>query len=199
MGKVEKGGVVKDSVGANPSSSPSRPSPQTSYYIFCGTYKFANLLTKYHLPTNYTFIMTNIPANSEKIVDRFSNYSKALAKLSEIHLKNISEIDEITRDAYFQRYEFTIELAWKLVKDILEFEQIVTKTPRESIKEAVKANILSDFYIWDEMLTTRNYSSHNYDEQEIQAIFPKIYNQFYPELISLQKYVSTKYKIRLAK
>lgn len=143
--------------------------------------------------------MTNIPANSEKIVDRFSNYSKALAKLSEIHLKNISEIDEITRDAYFQRYEFTIELAWKLVKDILEFEQIVTKTPRESIKEAVKANILSDFYIWDEMLTTRNYSSHNYDEQEIQAIFPKIYNQFYPELISLQKYVSTKYKIRLAK
>jgi nucleotidyltransferase substrate binding protein (TIGR01987 family) len=137
--------------------------------------------------------MLQIPSTNEKIVDRFENYAKAFTKLSELHINPIGEVDEIVRDAFFQRYEFCVEIAWKLVKDILEFEQITIKTPREAIKEAVKAGVLDDFYVWDEMLTTRNFSSHNYDERKIIAIFPTMYDIHYPKLAWLMKFVQSKY------
>jgi nucleotidyltransferase substrate binding protein (TIGR01987 family) len=137
--------------------------------------------------------MIPIPKNNEKITDRFENYSKAFAKLSELHVKPVWDVDELVRDAFFQRYEFCVELAWKLVKDILEFEQITIKTPREAIKEAVKSKILDDFYVWDQMLTTRNFSIHNYDEKKVIEIFPTMYDVHYPKLQWLQEYVETKY------
>jgi nucleotidyltransferase substrate binding protein (TIGR01987 family) len=139
--------------------------------------------------------MTTIPNTSEKITDRFENYSKAFAKLSELHIKPVEDVDELVRDAFFQRYEFCVELAWKLVKDILEFEQITIKTPREVIKEAVKAGILDDFYVWDQMLTTRNFSSHNYDEKKVIEIFPIMYDVHYLKLEWLQSYVHKTYSI----
>jgi len=136
-----------------------------------------------------------IPQSSQKILDRFENFERAFTKLSEIHTKNITEISELERDAFFQRYEFCVELAWKLLKDILEFEKIIIKTPRESVKEAVRANILDDFYVWDEMLTTRNFSSHNYDEQKVVEIFPIMYNIHFQKLEWLKNWVKQKYNL----
>jgi hypothetical protein len=55
---------------------------------------------KYH-----NWSMLQIPSTNEKIVDRFENYAKAFTKLSELHINPIGEVDEIVRDAFFQRYK----------------------------------------------------------------------------------------------
>ena len=60
---------------------------------------------------------------------RFSNYVKALNKLSEavIYINSISEnedreqkesiLDEIVKEGLIQRFEYTHELAWNVMKD----------------------------------------------------------------------------------
>ena len=63
-------------------------------------------------------------------------------------LKEALEQDEtdIVIDGVLHRYEFTFELAWKTLKDYLEYLGISMNTgsPREVIKESFAHNLISD-------------------------------------------------------
>ena len=60
---------------------------------------------------------------------------KALKKLREAcdKAEKQNEEMEIYRDATIQRFEFTVELFWKSLKKILEYEKIEANTPRAQI------------------------------------------------------------------
>lgn len=75
------------------------------------------------------------------------------------------------RRARSQRFEFTLELAWKTLKDYLEHEgQLIDPvTPRNVIKEAFAARVLSDGQVWIDMLDHRNLLSHTYNEATFDA------------------------------
>ena len=69
-----------------------------------------------------------------------------------------------------QRFKYVLELAWKTIKDYLEFSDtlIVPATPRQVVKEAFAAGILKDGQVWIDMLDHRNLLSHTY-RQEVFA------------------------------
>ena len=58
---------------------------------------------------------------------RFNNYRKALAKLNqavELLSKQIEReeaVDELLQEGLIQRFEYTHELAWKVMKDYAEY------------------------------------------------------------------------------
>ncbi|TYP50918.1 nucleotidyltransferase substrate binding protein [Thermosediminibacter litoriperuensis] len=108
----------------------------------------------------------------ERMIERLKDFKKALKRLEEGI--NIEPSNEIIIDGVIQRFEFTFELAWKLVKDCLEYEGIEAKSPRSAIREGFKAGIISDGEAWIEMLVDRNKTSHIYDEEEAKAIYNKI-------------------------
>ena len=61
-------------------------------------------------------------------IQRFSNYRKALAKLSQA-MAIMSEqlafndgVDELLQEGMIQRFEYTHELAWKVMKDYAEYQ-----------------------------------------------------------------------------
>jgi len=64
-----------------------------------------------------------------------------------------------------QRFEYTFELAWNLLKDRLEHDgvSIPTVTPRQVIRQAFQSNLIQDGDTWVDMLTDRNRMSHTYD------------------------------------
>ena len=41
-------------------------------------------------------------------------------------------------------FEFTMELAWKTLKDLLRYEGFETKTPRETLRTAFEAGYLTE-------------------------------------------------------
>ena len=108
---------------------------------------------------------------------RFENYKKALQLLEDT---NEIEINRITRGALIKHYEMTIELAWKLLKDYLESEGLLPRTPREVIKYAFQSKIIDDGKLWLEALDERNETVHTYNENQAIVIADKIINAYLP-------------------
>jgi nucleotidyltransferase substrate binding protein (TIGR01987 family) len=96
---------------------------------------------------------------------RFENYGKALLLLREA-LADVASLSELEKEGTVQRFEFTFELAWKTLKDYLEFNGVVLDqiTPSSVIKQAFAAKIISDGQLWIDMLRCRNLMSHTNDE-----------------------------------
>ncbi len=102
-------------------------------------------------------------------------FENALNKLKE----SVNECKtELERDGVIQRFEFTVELFWKTLKAILEYQGVECFSPRNCIKEAFKANIIEDDEIFLDMLEDRSLSSHIYDERTAKEIFNRIKNVY---------------------
>ena len=110
-------------------------------------------------------------------VQRFENFEKASTNLTETtECIKQNGINKIYTMALIQAYEIVFELAWKTMKDYLEFNGIITDTPRETIKEAFSKNIISDGQIWIEMMEARNKTSHTYREEYAKSLCDDILN-----------------------
>lgn len=105
--------------------------------------------------------------------ERKDDYKNALTRLKEALRE---EPSEIVIDGILHRFEFTFELAWKTIKDYLEYMGISEKTgsPRENIQLAYKQGIISDGELWIEIMLARNSLSHLYDEETSINIYNKI-------------------------
>jgi nucleotidyltransferase substrate binding protein (TIGR01987 family) len=126
-------------------------------------------------------------------IQRFENFSRACLLLSEISSYQPEDTPAIIREGFIQRFEITFDLAWKTVKDFLEYEGInVQPTPRVVIKEAFAANIFSDGQSFIEMLEARNLMSHRYDEETFNTVFLQIKNSFFPALEKLRVFLEGK-------
>lgn len=113
----------------------------------------------------------------ERFIQRKQDFENALARLKE----GINEkYSDIVIDGILHRFEFTFELAWKTVKDYLEYQGIVSKvgSPREIIQEGFKQGIIQDGEIWIQMMLARNSLSHLYDEESSRQIYVKIKEEF---------------------
>lgn len=75
------------------------------------------------------------------------------------------------RDGAIQRFEFTLELCWKLAKKILEKNGIKADSPRSVIREMANINWIENSELWISFLEARNLSSHIYEESTAKEVF----------------------------
>ncbi len=100
------------------------------------------------------------------------------------------EESELMVDAVLHRYEFTFELAWKTLKDYLEYLGVTMNTgsPREVIKESFAHELISDGEVWIKMMLARNSLSHLYDEETFREVYEEIKNEY---IYQIEKLVET--------
>ena len=124
---------------------------------------------------------------NSKWKERFDNYSKALTKLeTALQQKSFSVLE---KDGVIKRFEFTVELAWKTIQDLLtERGYPDVKGPKPVIKQAFQDGIIIEGQAWIDMLDDRNRSSHLYDESVALGIFDKIQIEYFVLLTELKKY-----------
>ncbi len=108
-----------------------------------------------------------------KLILNANKFEKALISLEQIYLKPPSD-DRSIIDATIQRFEFTFELFWKLLKIFLNNKGIQVNYPKDVLKEAFSAGLLDDEFTWLNMLKDRNLTSHTYDEALANNIFAHI-------------------------
>lgn len=87
---------------------------------------------------------------------------------------------ELAIDGTLHRFEFTFELAWKTIKDYLEYNGVIENTgsPREVIKSAFKQGLIENGEEWITMMLSRNSLSHLYDEKTSREIYDLIKNKY---------------------
>lgn len=111
---------------------------------------------------------------------RFQNFSDAFKQL-EFAVKKISDPSELEKEGTIQRFEFTHELAWKVMKDYLEYEGIHGITgSRSASREAFNKGIISNGQIWMDMIESRNNTVHTYQEEILLKEYSKIIVQYFP-------------------
>ena len=103
---------------------------------------------------------------------RFRNFSRAYSLLREALETEIEELNQLEREGIIQRFEFTFELSWQLLKDRMEYDGMVifSVTPRNVIREAVSAGIIDEGETWIDMLIDRNRTSHTYNFATFEAV-----------------------------
>ena len=130
-------------------------------------------------------------------VQRYSNFRKALAKMSEA-IDIVAEkydwqdsIDELLKEGLIQRFEYTHELAWKVMKDYEEYQGYNNiRGSRDAIRLALQIGIIEDKE-WLETIEDRNLTSHNYDEEVAEDVFISIVNDYYPLLVKFDETMLT--------
>ncbi len=111
---------------------------------------------------------------------RFDNFEKALMLLIEaVDLSNERSLTDLEKQGLIQRFEFTHELAWNVMKDYFEYQGNNSITgSRDATREAFKFGIITNGDVWMDMLKSRNLSSHTYDEVVVNDIVDKIFNNY---------------------
>lgn len=111
---------------------------------------------------------------------RFENFNKAYILLGKYSKeRNLSELEQA---GIIQFFEMTFELAWKVLKDYLEKDGFIVKSPREAIKQAFQNDLINDGHIWIEALANRNLTTHTYDSELANKIVQEIVNRYFPEI-----------------
>lgn len=118
--------------------------------------------------------LSNAAMDLERLEERIEEYLKALRQLERALAR---PFDEFIRDAVIQRFEFTHELAWKMLKLRLEAEGITALTPRQTLRESLQAGLIHDGNTWSEIQRYRNLTSHTYDEKLADEVYTFIATQ----------------------
>lgn len=132
---------------------------------------------------------------------RFSNYVKAFNKLDQAVTKIKTDfeieddgtidddefLDDIIKEGIIQRFEYTHELSWKVMKDFLEdVGEVKMYGSKDATKEAFAAELITDGDVWMDMIKSRNKTSHTYNEEIADEIFKNIITQYHPEFLAFR-------------
>jgi len=125
---------------------------------------------------------------------RFSNFDRAFVLLREALERGPSALSALEKEGVIQRFEYTFELAWKLLKDYLDAEGAVIApiTPRQVIKDAYAAKMVSDGQAWIDMLDHRNLLAHTYDASVFETAVDAIAERYLPTLSSMHAWFEEK-------
>jgi len=140
---------------------------------------------------------------------RFSNFRKALFKLTQaveyikhniidenepVEDSDLSNVlDEMIKEGLIQRFEYTHELAWNVMKDYAVFQgNTSVGGSRDATREAFQIQLFSDGKVWMDMIGSRNKTSHTYNEETADEIYSKILSEYYPAFLEFEKNMEAK-------
>lgn len=127
---------------------------------------------------------------------RFSNYVKAFLKLEQAVMKINEEyqieddgtidedsfLDDIIKEGLIQRFEYTHELAWNVMKDFLENAGNNNLFgSKDATKEAFAKGLITNGEVWMDMIKSRIKTPHTYNEETADDIFKKVVHEYYQE------------------
>lgn len=102
-------------------------------------------------------------------------FEKALRSLTEVFKK---PKNAITRDAGIQRFEYTFELSWKILKRYFKVNNnLDIFNIKDIFREGGNQGLIENVEKWFEYLEARNLTSHTYDETYDENTAEKVFEK----------------------
>jgi len=119
---------------------------------------------------------------------RFVNFNKALAKLKEASLLSKEKsLSELEMEGLIQRFEYTYELSWKTLQDLLKFKGYNDiNGPGPVLSKAFDLGLIENADAWRRLKKSRELTSHTYDSDTAEAIATAIQAEFVDLFLYLQ-------------
>ena len=111
---------------------------------------------------------------------RFDSLKKAFSRLESACVQE--KYNELELAGLVQTFQFTFELCWKTLKDLMTFEGYEVNSPRETIRKAFELSLIDDAEPWFNALENRNILTHVYNEAMAEQARNCIKNIFEPML-----------------
>lgn len=114
-------------------------------------------------------------------LQRYDSFHRANKRIQEITEsdKKVDDLSELEMEGLVQRFEYTFELAWKVLQDFLRYKGYEgISGPNPVLQKAFEDGLLSDHDSWRRMAKARNTTSHIYNEGEAGEIVVKIYDEY---------------------
>ena len=90
------------------------------------------------------------------------------------------------REGLVRRFEYTFELAWKVLQDLLRYKGYdFVSGPNGTLRMAFADGLISNHDEWWQMAKARNTLSHVYSDDEAEIVLNQIFSQYAPLLKSL--------------
>ena len=116
---------------------------------------------------------------------RFQNFNKAYLRLEEA--MNKSNLNELERNGLIQRFEFTLDLSWKVMKDYLEEKGFAFKaSPKDTFRLAQQGKFIDFAQALIDGLDIRNTLSHDYNEDKFEDSEKILRKDIFPALERLR-------------
>lgn len=122
---------------------------------------------------------------------RFDNYKRAVTLLREAIETGIERpLNQLEKEGVIQRFEYSLELAWKTMKDYLVSENVAfgEVTPRNVVRKAFESGLVTDGQVWMDALDARNKMSHTYDSSEFEQVIADIQKHYLAAMGELYEY-----------
>lgn len=130
--------------------------------------------------------------NDLRWIQRFENLTRALAQLEAACVQET--YSDLERAGLVQMFEFSFELSWKTLKDLLSFEGYTVASPRAAIRTGLSSGYLGaeDTEIFLDALSKRNLLTHTYEEKTAREAQSLIKNEYFPMLKRLHATLESK-------
>lgn len=99
----------------------------------------------------------------------FEKLEKALSQLQSAVVKEPA--NDLERDGVIQRFEYTIELLWKVAKKVLSENGVDAVAPKDVVRELANIGWISNPEVLIGFIKMRNETSHSYKEEVAQKVF----------------------------
>ena len=114
---------------------------------------------------------------------------KAISQLkSGIEQSRTVSDNDLLRDGVIQRFEYTMDLSWKMIqrylKHIVQVDESVLRTKKDLFREAARLRLITNVEAWFGYYESRNKTSHIYNSQIAESVFAQA-ELFLPDAIRL--------------
>ena len=122
---------------------------------------------------------------------RFNNFEKAFLLLKEAIESDLSQLNQLEKEGIIQRFEYTFELAWKVIKDKMQEDGLVMETisPKYVVRKAFETKYIDNAETWMLMIGDRNLMSHTYDFSKFEEIILSIKTNYLDILSKLYEFL----------
>ncbi len=104
-----------------------------------------------------------------KLEATIKQFESALTRFREVMT---APKNDIVRDSAIQRFEFTLDLSWKMIKAFLEEKKgVVCASPKECFREAYRQGLIEYSDEWIKFVDMRNETVHTYKEKVAEKIY----------------------------
>ena len=114
---------------------------------------------------------------------RFDSYQKALKKIVEVvdSHSDFNELSDLEKEGLIQRFEYTFELSWKTLQDLLKYKGYIDiKGPNMVLQKSLEDGYIQDHDGWRAMKKARETTSHTYNEGDAGEIVANIFGKYAP-------------------